>query len=850
MPTRRCPVPGSVIAFKFLFVEAWLGEIHRSSGPRHGTWMNRFALLATAALAASFAPAIAQEAPPPADSGASSPAAAASPDDVTDEETIIVQGTRPHGSVIGDIPAENVLTSRDVRATGATSISELLDAVAAQTGSARGRGGGGPILLLDGQRISGFRELRDLPPEAIERMEILPEEVALKYGYSADQRVVNIVLRRRFNSTSLEAGTTLATEGGYASGKADATRLTIANGTRTSLNAHLEGNGVLTESEREIAFDPASGPDARSARSLIGAGQSARVTATLKRTILGDVGATVTAEADHSKNRSLFGLSPFEPGDPLARNSATASAGLGVALNTQRGKWRLSSTANAQLDRIESDADRSLLTALSDDRSRSTRTAFALDGTASGPLFALPAGDANATFKLGASRLDLDGAARRRDLVSTTNLGRTEGDASVSVDLPLSKRTSRLGRLGANLNAGVSQLSDFGTLTSLGAGLTWVPAPRATLLASVTREQGAPTLSVLGNPLLETDNVPFFDATTGQTANVTTLTGGNPALLADRRTVMKFGGNWQPSETLDLKLRADFVHESIDRPQVSFPAASPALEAAFPARFRRDAEGKLVRVDLRPVNADHSTRNTLRLGFDFTRPLKSKPPSAPTLTAMRARLNAARPPGETPSPPRDGEGRGFGGGGGGGRGGFGRRDGGRLTLSTTDTITFTDRLTITPGLAALDYLDGEALGANGGRPRHQVEVEGGYFNNGLGARVTTNWRSPTRVNGGLSGNDLRFSSYATVSLRLFANLGQMPDLVTRHPFLRGSSFRFDFTNLFNSKPNVRGGDGNIPFAYQPDRLDPIGRTVGISFRKLFLPARLFNGGGGRRGGGD
>ena len=113
---------------------------------------------------------------------------------------------RPRGSVVGDIPPENVLDARDIRATGATSIAELLDAVAAQTGSARGRGGGRPILLLNGQRISGFRELRDLPPEAIQRMEILPEEVALKYGYAADQRVVNIVLRRRFNSTSAEVG--------------------------------------------------------------------------------------------------------------------------------------------------------------------------------------------------------------------------------------------------------------------------------------------------------------------------------------------------------------------------------------------------------------------------------------------------------------------------------------------------------------------------------------------------------------------------------------------------------------------------------------------------------------------
>ena len=82
-------------------------------------------------------PALAQEAP------AATAAATAQPvDDLAEEEDVqevVVQGQKPRGSVIGDIPAENVLNPRDIRATGATSISELLDSVASQTGSARGR---------------------------------------------------------------------------------------------------------------------------------------------------------------------------------------------------------------------------------------------------------------------------------------------------------------------------------------------------------------------------------------------------------------------------------------------------------------------------------------------------------------------------------------------------------------------------------------------------------------------------------------------------------------------------------------------------------------------------------------
>ncbi|MEO6113228.1 MAG: TonB-dependent receptor plug domain-containing protein, partial [Sphingomicrobium sp.] len=285
-------------------------------------------LIALLFASASPLPALAQQAP----AATAQPVAADEPPvDEEEGEEIVVMGARPRGSVVGDIPAENVLTTRDIRATGATSISELLDAVATQTGSARGRSGGRPIMLLNGQRISSFRELRDLPPEAIERMEILPEEVALKYGYSADQRVVNIVLRPRFNSTSVEARARTATDGGYVAGSGDATRLIIRDGQRTSLNVHLDGNGSLTEAERDIVLALPTTPDPRDSRTLVGQARSARLTGTVNRTILGDVGATLTGEVGRSYGRSRFGLDTLA-GDALVRATTSDSAAIGFAL--------------------------------------------------------------------------------------------------------------------------------------------------------------------------------------------------------------------------------------------------------------------------------------------------------------------------------------------------------------------------------------------------------------------------------------------------------------------------------------------------------------------------------------
>jgi outer membrane receptor protein involved in Fe transport len=140
---------------------------------------------------------------------------------------------------------------------------------------------------------------------------------------------------------------------------------------------------------------------------------------------------------------------------------------------------------------------------------------------------------------------------------------------------------------------------------------------------------------------------------------------------------------------------------------------------------------------------------------------------------------------------------------------------------------------IAPGLN-LDYLHGDASGESGGTPRHQVEAQAGYFNNGLGARLVGNLRSGTTVDT-LTGDNLRFSPLATFDLRLFANPGDMPEVAVKHPWLRGTQVQLRVDNIFNNRPKVHDAAGNVPLNYQPDLLDPLGRTIMISFRKLFLP---------------
>jgi len=778
-------------------------------------------------------------------------------DDTGDSTPIVVTGVKPRGSVVGDIPPEQTLDSRDIQATGATSIDELLTALGPQIGSTQGRGGERPVLLLNGQRISGYQELRDIPTEAIERVDILPEEVALKYGYTADQKVVNIVLRRFFRSTTVTATGQLATEGDYASGTGDVTRLMIGRNGRTSLNFHVQGNGMLTEAERNIALQqPSNTSDSTeqqrelNARSLIGAKRDVRAAAVVNRTILGDVAATVNTEVEHINGQSLFGLSDFDA-SVLNRNTATDTAHLAAVLNWGTN-WRWSSTSNADYSQNITDSDSR--TSPLNDRASSIQESAGTDLTAHGNVFAIPGGQVGTTFHVAASTLHMTSNRTGPDLSNANHsLNRTAGVASVSIDAPLSHRGtdfSTLGNLTLNGNAQVQQLSDFGTLTKLGAGLNWSPVDRLELISSWNREQGAPTVEQLGDPLLSTPGTRLFDFVTGQSVLSTVITGGNPNLLADKRTVLKFSGNWQPFSKVDLRLRAEYTHQHIDRPISDLPSPTPAIEAAFPDRFVRNAGGQLVSADLRPVNFDSSDRNQLTFGFDFTHSLKSAPPSAATMAAYRQRMAAAGMPvpqqgsssqsnsqsrGSAQGRPANGSGGGgYRGGGGRGGGFFGGRNGGRVMFSLTDTITMVDKVQIRPGLN-LDYLHGDAIGQNGGQPRHDVQARANYFNNGLGAMLTANWRSGTEVNTA-TGDNLRFSPYSTFDLRLFDNLGQQPDMVLKHPWMRGASVRFEISNIFNSKPNVRNAMGLVPNSYQPNLLEPLGRTISITFRKLFLPS--------------
>lgn len=233
--------------------------------------------------------------------------AAAASDAPSRPEGIVVSGERPRGSVSSDIPPERSFSQLDIRALGAENIGALLDTIAPQTASNRGRGDAPPVTLLNGRRVSDFSEIARIPSEAIERMEIFPEELALQYGYRADQKVVNIVTFPRYQSKVGQIGYLVPGEGGRETGTVNADYLRIAGDTRIALGATYSRADQLLESERDVE-QFAGVPELGAVRTLLPENERFSVNGVLSGHVFGDVSATLNGRVDVSRNDSLLGL--------------------------------------------------------------------------------------------------------------------------------------------------------------------------------------------------------------------------------------------------------------------------------------------------------------------------------------------------------------------------------------------------------------------------------------------------------------------------------------------------------------------------------------------------------------
>ncbi|WP_421849032.1 TonB-dependent receptor [Novosphingobium sp.] len=795
------------------------------------------------------------------------------------EGDIVVVATRIRGEVETTAPPIVTLSEDDIAAYGASSLQSLLAALAPQTGTGRGRGDGTPSILLNGLRIASFREIRSIPPEAIRRVEVLPEEVALKYGFRPDQRVVNFILKDKFRSFGSETEVKLPGAGGFSDLNEEATLTRIEKASRLNLTGTLERRSPLTEAERGIVQPAAAGaatvasdPRPGDFRTLLADARSAALNGTWAKSLGAGASVTLNGLVQRNDNRSLNGLNTVVLAAPdgsltqrttllpapLASRTVSDTVSAGATLNLPLGPWQLAWTADgthvATTTTIDARADLSGLQTLVDQGTLSPTGALPADAilptpqgiarsksdtattlaTFTGSPLRLPGGQTALTLKAGFAYSGLH-SSDSRQLGTPASLRRGDAQAGFSLDLPITSRREsfggKLGDISLNVNAEAHNVSDFGGLTAWGAGITWGVTPKLTFAANYIASEKAPGLSDLGAPVTVTTGVALYDFTRGESVLATVLTGGNPALKKERQRDIKLSANWDlPIGKESALLVEYFRNRSLDTTN-AFPLLTSDVEAAFPGRVTRDPSGRIVSVDERAVTFAETTGSRMRASLNFGGPFGKPDPNA-----RRGAFAGMRRPGGGPGGPRPGGG---GPGGGGGRGGFGGDGRGHWNLSIAYTQELAETARIVPGGRVLDLLGGDAL-AGAGISRSSATLEGGGFYRGFGLRISGTYASGTHVDGaqassgGIPGaSRLDFGDLATFNLRGFIDLGRMPKLVSRAPFFKGTRVALGINNLFDTVQKVTDQTGATPLRYQRGYLNPEGRVFSIELRKQF-----------------
>ncbi len=781
-----------------------------------------------------------------------------------------------------------------VTATGATSIADLLRTIRGVTQSGDGQD---PIFLLNAQRVSGYQEIGNLPPEAIEKVEVFPEPVALQYGYPPTRRIVNFITKRRFRQVSLKQAVGTSTRGGADTANAHVDYTRLQGNTRLTLSLDARHSDALLQTRRRVLPDPDVPFDARgnitgtlpgseidpalsaltgqfvtivpvpNAPLPVGSASLGRFVAAANQPRLFDLSplrtlapsndtfhgeavlanrigrrlsGSLTLTADRSRERTVFGpasavlvIPRDNPSSPFGRDVllqrylvevpplsqrtdiTTLHAG-SVVRGAWRGwQWDWTGTLDTQhrngivaksIDITAANAaiaagadpfrplDPALLAnRLVDHTVQSTYGAGAKFVATNRPL-RLPAGRVTLTATFEGEQIGTDSRTRGAS-PSEIAFDRSRVEGAVAFDLPIASRREEvvpwIGELSANVSATVRHVGGFGNLSDSTLGANWAPFAGLQLLAQIKRSAVAPTLDQLAAPQISAPQVPLFDFGTGRSTLVTVFVGGNPVLSAERRQTRSIGATVKPFAKSEVRIGATYETTDIRGGIQTIFALTPAAQAARPDLFARDAIGALVSVAFRPINISRERKRTLNVTLTANGQLgRAKP--------------ATTPDGRPPDRPTF-------------YGGIG------------PTVRFADRIELRPGSPTLNLLEGDTL-SGGSTQRLAGYGYGGLSYLGNGGTFDFYCTGGATVRGGVAASSLRFAPLCKINVTGSLSIHHF---LLHQNWTRHLGFKLEVVNITDARQRVRDANGVVPYRYQPDLVDAVGRSVVLSLRKLF-----------------
>lgn len=708
--------------------------------------------------------------PDPAAARAAGQVATQNLDDPVQVGDVEVRGRRGAARV----PPETELNGAEIDALGAWDIGEVLTRMSETLGV-----GEAPVVIINGKRVANSSVFSGFPPDALVRAEVLPPEAAALYGGAPGQRVVNLVLQRRFASYDGRMAGSRPTQGGTSSVSADLRRSAIADENTHQLGFRVSRDTALRAGERDRALlgeEPEAG-----AVTLRPRADAVSANATLTRS-LGEWASvfSLNGQARGSRSVALIGGGIVE--SRRQNESLGGSAGLSGTLLG----WNLQANLSGQASRSQEDG-------LTDTRSESQ--SLGLNSSVSRILIELPTGPVAAN--LGGNLMGGRSIIDRNQVRTTSNFQTRQALGSLSIPLSKAGAETAMGRVIGDLQAtlgGSIRKASGGSGDEVNGGLAWTPGKRLRLNGVWSASSDSVSEFQRFEPLYYGAPRVVFDFQTGGAVEILPILGGNPDLRPPRSERLSLTAAVGPFTSWSLSGNLGYQRAESTDGIGSLPELTEDVEAAFPDRIQRDANGRLISIDYRPMNLGASLTEGLTSSLNFNLP---RPTGAAANEAMVL----------------------------------------RVALSYNYSLKST--VALVAGRPDLDRLKGDGGGASRQDARIMLDARRGRW----GVNASTRWQDgyrTRRVSGMNSPGDLITEPYTSVDLKFSF---QMTSSSTRAPQdgeegpprrrSGGIQLNLEVENLLDARPGAHLGDGSPAPGYGRDIQDPIGRTVRLTLQRRF-----------------
>ncbi|MGL3823440.1 hypothetical protein [Sphingopyxis sp. R3-92] len=640
-----------------------------------------------------------------------------------------------------------------------------------------------PVLLVNGKRVGESTGMEGFPPEALNRLAILPPEAAARYGYPADRRVVNLVLKPRFASWTFGGELTLPTAGGRDAETLSANRVAINGPTYWNAGVRLSRARRLLRSERRLLSD-----EQDHYKSLFPSTRGVDFTAGVTRPI-GDFSGSLSLGAAVNGSLGLLG----RDGDRLLHDrqdsrSFNLSTTFGGAIGGFQTSFSASYGRNWSENLFENSAS------LAGRRSWSKSDNWNVQLFVNKAVAALPAGPLTSNLTIGGNRSVLrsqsgegPASAFRRNQLTT----------QLSLAIPVTSRDKdvlgAVGNISVDLGGGIDIASDEKRRSRYTAGLNWSPVAALDLRASLIYSEMVLSAELLHAPRTET-TMRLYDYLRQETAELVWISGGNPDLRSGSQRMLSLRATLRPFGSQLATFTTDYQRQVGRGGVAPFPQLTPTTERIYADRIVRDADGRLVSIDTRPISIERDFLSRLSSGVTL---FFAGKPKAAEGAAPKARI----------------------------------WDDGQITMSLTHDWQLRSDQLIAPGLPVLDRLRGDS-----GQSRHTLALQLNAGWRGLGTNLNGNWQSEARVRDATRPDgqgDFFYPATAKFNFGLFVEPERLLPASGRKSWLSRLRVTFDVQNLLDNYRRVTLANGRVPTGYRRYEIDPLGRSIQVGIQKQF-----------------